>query len=351
MKVGIVGFRGSGKTTVFNALTGLNAETGGFSSADKTNLGNIKVPDERVQTLSEIYQPKKTIYAEVQFADLAGTTPEAGGKGFSSQMLAEMRNADALVHVARDFDNPALSRARDPEGDAERFNSELVLADLMVVEKRLERLHKEGKKDRETELFERIVAHLEEDLPLRTMEMDEAEEKQLSSYAFLSRKPLLLLVNTTDDKASGEVSEALVGISEKHRNPLFVMSAQVEMELNDLDEDDKKDFLSDLGLEEPARLRFIKTVYAMLDLISFLTVGKDEVRAWTIRRGTPAVKAAGKIHSDIERGFIRAEVIDWRALVETDGNEAKCREMGKMRLEGKEYVILDGEVAHFRFNV
>ncbi len=351
MKVGVVGFRGSGKTTVFNALTGLNAETGGFSSADKANLGIIKVPDERVDILTEIYEPKKTIFAEVMFADLAGTTPEAGGKGFSSQMLAEMRNADALVHVVRDFDNPGLSQARDPKGDAERFNSELVLADLMVVEKRLERLHKEGNKGRETKLFERLTAHLEEDRPLRTMAIDEAEEKQLASYAFLSRKPMLLLINTTDDKASDPVPEPLVALSGIHENPLFVMSAQVEMELNDLDDEEKKDFLSDLGLEEPARLRFIKAVYSMLDLMSFLTVGKDEVRAWTIRKGTPAVKAAGKIHSDIERGFIRAEVTDYRDLVETQGNEAKCRELGKMRLEGKEYVIQDGEVVHFRFNV
>lgn len=349
MKVGIVGFKGSGKTTVFNALTGLSAEVGGFTQSDSKNLGNIKVPDERLKRVADSVKPKKTIYAEILFADLAGTTT-AEGKGFSSHALAEMRSADALVHVVRGFHNPALAGEVDLPGDLTNFESELVLADLIVVENRMQRLQKQGMKDREWSQLEMLKTHLEEGRPLRTLDLSDEIWAQLSGFGFLSQKACIVLLNVPEEAAAEKPPAEVEAVAKANSLKTMLISGQFEMEVNDLDEDEKKEYLLSLGLEESAKGRFIREVYDMLDLISFITTGPEEVRAWTIRKGTNALSAAGRVHSDMERGFIRAEVMEWRDMAEL-GSDAKCREAGKMRLEGKEYIPQDGEVVHFRFNV
>ncbi len=349
MRTSIVGFRGCGKTTVFNALTGLHAEVGGYHAGDVKNLGNIKVPDKRLATIAEKISPKKLTYAEISFADLAATSP-ADGKGFAAAMLSEMRAADALVHVVRGFDNPDLSDSPDLMRDITVFEGEMVLADLLIVENRLSKLRKTGAKTKEREYLEIIAAHLEADQPLRTLEIDGGAWTLLAGFSFLSKKSCLLLLNVEEEQAADPASAEIIEFATKNSLRVMVVSGNVEMELNDLDETDGQEYLASLGLKEPAKDRFIREVYDMLDLISFFTAGPDEVRAWTIRKGTFAQQAAGKIHSDIERGFIRAEVMQWADMAEL-GSDAKCREAGKMRLEGKEYIPQDGEVIHFRFNV
>ncbi len=349
MQITIVGFKGTGKTTVFNALTGLKADVFGGSPTDKV-LGNIKVPDERFDALVQHCKPKKLTPAEITIVDLAAVAPDSAGKGFSSVMLSEMRAADAMVQVVRAFDNPALPSSPDPLAEVQNLQSELCLADYMVVEKKLERIYKENRKDNERTLLEKVKEHLEEERPLRLLDLDEQSWKNLAGYGFLSRKPLLILINQPEEKAADVPDEGLKKFAEEFDCRLLTISAAVEMELNDLDEEERKDFLADLGLESSARNRFIRSCYDMLNLISFFTAGEPEVWQLSITKGISAQKAAGKIHSDIERGFIRAEVIDWKDYVAYP-TEAKCKEAGKMHLEGKNYVMQDGDVCYFRFNV
>lgn len=350
MKVGIVGFRGCGKTTVFNALTGLHAEVGGYHGNDVKNLGNIKVPDKRLSAIAEKVNPKKLIFAEIVFADLAATTPKQGA-GFGGEVLTEMRQSDALVHVVRGFDNPELSDATDVMRDMAAFEEEICLADLMVIESRLTRLKKTGDKSKEREYLEKMQAHLDEGLPLRTMNLAEDVWSLFAGFTFLSKKDCLILINLPEDKATDEPDEKIKTYAAEHGARLMTISGEVEMELNDLDEEERGEFLESLGLDQPAKDRFIRETYDMLQLISFFTFGPDEVRAWTIKKGLTAQRAAGKIHSDIERGFIRAEVWEWEDVVACDGSEAKLKEAGKLSLEGKEYVPKDGQCIHFRFNV
>jgi GTP-binding protein YchF len=338
MRIGLVGFKGSGKTTVFNALTGLAAEVGGYAS--KVNLGVIKVPDARIDALSKLCQPKKTTYAEVVFADVPGF--ERGG--LDSTAIGHLRDLDAFAFVVAAFGEhagTATKQMRDLE-------AELVLADLAVVEKRLERLKKEKGRPGEKELLEKILADLSAEKPLRAIELSADDDKALSSFGFVSRRPILYVLNVDDASAARPAPDDVVKAA--GGAPVFVLSGNAEMEIAQLAAEDQAAFLQDLGLSEPARARFIRASYALLDLISMFTAGDDEVKAWTIHRGDHARKAAGKIHSDIERGFIRAEVIRYEDYV-SYGTEAKCREAGKLRLEGKEYVVQDGDVVHFRFNV
>ncbi len=350
MKAGIVGYKGSGKTTIFNVLTGLSAEVGGYGG-DKSNLGNIKVPDERIDALSGKIQPKKTTYAEILFVDMAGTqSKKSSESGFSPAQLNEMKASDALVHVVRDFDNPALAEPANVLRDIQNFDGELIISDLLTVENRLARLKKEGNKGEETQIMERLKDHLEAEQALRTFnELDDAQWLKLAGFGFLSRKPQLVLVSV-DETGINKSFPDVEGFLKDHELELLVLPGQAEAELNELPEDERAAFLEDLGIVETGKSRFIHKAYAMLDLMSFLTAGPDEVRAWTIKNGTTAQKAAGKIHSDIERGFIRAEVMDWHDMVEL-GSEGKCREAGKIRVEGKEYLPKDGEVLHFKFNV
>ncbi|HWP42635.1 MAG TPA: redox-regulated ATPase YchF [Blastocatellia bacterium] len=353
MKVGLVGFAGSGKTTIFNTLTGLTAEVGGYGGREKPNVGVIKVPDSRVDRLAELFNPKKTTYAEISFVDVAGPQSDQGERsesGLDPKLVQHMREVDALVHVVRAFDNPMLAQAADPVRDIRAFDDELMLTDLVQIENRIARLKKEKDSARERELLDRLKAALEEERPLRDVELSAEELTSIAGFRFLSLKPMLLLLNVDEAAVSSDPPRDVIELAEAKRLSLIVMSGRAEMEIAQLDEDEQREFLEDLGIKEPARGRFIRAAYALLDLISFLTVGEDECRAWSIKRGTTAHRAAGVIHSDIERGFIRAEVVRVEDLLAL-GSEARCREQGKLRLEGKDYVVLDGDVIHFRFNV
>lgn len=353
MKVGLVGFAGSGKTTIFNTLTGLTAEVGGYGAREKANIGVIKVPDHRVDKLAEIYNPKKKTYAEISFVDVAGPQAddaEQAQSGLDPKLVQHMREADALVHVVRAFDNLMLSQAADPARDIRSFDDELMLTDLVQIENRITRLKKEKDSVREGELMERLKAELEEEHPLRNVELTHEDLGLIAGFRFLSLKPLLLLLNQPEEAVGDGVPGELHALAESKKLSAIAMSGKVEMEIAQLAPEEQREFLQDLGITEPARDRFIRAAYSLLDLISFLTSGEDECRAWSIKRGTTAHKAAGVIHSDIERGFIRAEVTRFEDLAEL-GSEARCREQGKLKLEGKEYVVQDGDVAHFRFNV
>ena len=347
MKIGIVGFPHSGRTTVFNALTGLHAAVGGYSDPGKPNLGTIKVPDARIDRLAEIFSPRKITYAEVVFVDFPGG--ERGGV-LDQATLVQMRDADALVQVVRGFADPALPDAPDAARDIQAFQSELVLADLAILEKRAERMRKEKGKEQETELVERCMAALEAETPLRRVTLSPADERALSGFGLLSRLPMMVVVNVGENDAAAPLADVARAALDAAGLTGIALCAQIEMEIAGLESADRGGFLADLGLTEPARDRFIQAAYGLLDLISFLTSGEDAVRAWPIRRGTTAARAAGKIHSDIERGFIRAEVVAYEDFVRL-GSDAKCREAGKLRLEGKDYLVADGDIMHFRFNV
>jgi GTP-binding protein YchF len=350
MKVGIAGFPRSGKTTIFNALTGQHADVGGFSEPGKVHLGTIKVPDARIDRLSEIFKPKKTTYAEMVFVDFPAAAEGTGGSALDTATLTQMREIDALVQVVRAFPDAVTGDAANPLSDLTNFKSELILNDLVLIERRLERLKKEKGKEQEHALLERCKAVLDEERVLRTMPLTPEETTALAGFGFLSRRPIMVVLNVSDADVHAEMPVAVAAWLAAEAVQGLVLSGKIEMEIAALEPEDRQAFLDDLGLKAPARERFIRAAYELLDQISFLTSGEDEVRAWTIKRGTSAVKAAGKIHSDIERGFIRAEVVHYDDFVHY-GSDAKCREAGKLRLEGKEYAVKDGDIIHFRFNV
>lgn len=346
MKVGLIGHNGVGKTTVFNMLTGLQAQVGGFGGKEKVevHLGVIKVPDGRIDRLSAIFKPKKTTYAEIRFTDFPAAQADNKIQA-NSGLLAQMRDVEAIALVLRDFDPEP-----DPLKELSDLLAEMILADLAVVENRLARLKKEKAREQEVALLERCVKALENEESLRTLTFTADEENLLSGFGFLSRKPLLVLFNRSDDQA-GETLPASYDTELKRRGlDGLALAGKVEMEIAQLEEADRAAFLKEIGIEASARERFIRASYRLLDLISFFTTGEDEVRAWTIEQGTVARKAAGKIHSDIERGFIRAEVVAYEEFIAL-GSEAKCREAGKLRLEGKDYPVQDGDIIHFRFNI
>jgi GTP-binding protein YchF len=348
MKVGIAGFPRSGKTTIFNALSGQQADVGGFT--DKVHLGSIKVPDARIDWLSEHFQPRKTTYAEMVFVDFPAPADGGSSGALDQGTLTQMREVDALVQVVRGFTDSLAAQPPDPVRDLNNFRGELVLADLAIVEKRLERLRKEKGKEREIALLQRCRDALDAEQPLRLLDLAPEEVTALSGFGFISRLPMMLVLNVAEDDVGADLPPALRQALEADKIEGLVLSGKIEMEISALEAADRQAFLEDLGLKETARDRFIRAAYQLLDQISFLTAGEDEVRAWTIKRGTTAVKAAGKIHSDIERGFIRAEVTAFGDF-QHYGSDAKCREAGKLRLEGKDYIVQDGDIVHFRFNV
>jgi GTP-binding protein YchF len=354
VKVGIAGFPRAGKTTIFNALTGQHADVGGFSEPGKVHLGTIKVPDARVDKLSEIFHPKKTTCAEMVFVDFPAAAEAAGSHALDTATLTQMRESEALVQVVRGFADAISGDAPHPVRDLANFKSELLLSDLVLIEKRLERLKKEkGKeqgKEQERALLERCKVFLDEERPLRQIDLSAEETSAIAGFGFLSRRPLMVVLNVGEADVAADMPPAVAEFLAMENLDGLVLSGKIEMEIAALEANDRQVFLEDLGLKATARERFIRAAYALLDQISFLTSGEDEVRAWTIKRGTPAVKAAGKIHSDIERGFIRAEVVHYEDFVHY-GSDAKCREHGKLRLEGKDYVVKDGDIIHFRFNV
>ncbi len=344
MKIGLVGLPGSGKTTIFSAVTGRSL-AGDFGGAGKATLGVVKVPDERVDAMAVIYQPKKTTYAEILFSDLGS----GGQAGIDRGALHAMREVDALCQVVRGFPD-AMGEEADPEGEIMTLESETLFADLEIAEKRIERLAKDLSDPWELDLMKRVQAILEEEVSLRRRNFGDEEVKRLTGYGFLSLKPLLLVINVAEEALGEEVSPTLLAMAEERGLGMVALSGVVEAEVAQIEEEEQGEYLAALGLEESARDRFIRAAYDVVDLISMLTVGSDECRAWAIPRATFAPRAAGKIHSDLERGFIRAEVIHWRDLVEL-GSEARCREAAKLRVEGKEYAIQDGDVVHVLFNV
>jgi ribosome-binding ATPase len=345
VKVGLTGFSGSGKSTVFSALTGLRPDPGDR----RAQMGTIKVPDPRVDFLAGVYSPKKVTYAEVTFVDFPPARDAQKRSVLDQEAVTALRDADALVEVVRGFPDLAGVEAT-PLEDIAAFDSELVLADLAQVEKRAERCRKEKGKERELALLGRLQEHLEAEKPLRILDLAPEERSELAGFAFLSLRPLLVVLNVPEAEVATPLPDAIRQRARAAGGAAMVLSAQVEAEVAELEAADRSAFLADLGLKESARDRFIRASYGLLDLISFLTAGEDECRAWPIRRGTGARKAAGRIHSDIERGFIRAEVMAYDDFVQHP-SEAKCREAGKLRLEGKDYVIQDGDIVHFRFAV
>ena len=344
MKAGLVGYAKTGKTTLFDALTGLHR---GGPGARQVNLGAIRVPDARVDALAGVYRPRKTTYAEVSFVDVPG--PSGKGSGLDAEALRPLAEVDAFCLVVRAFD-AADGTPADPLRELSDFDAELVLHDLAVVEKRLDRLRKEQRKGSgEYHELERIQAELEAGRPLRAMGWSDAEEKEMGHFQFLSRRPLLVVLNVAEGAAADPPGAAAEAAARDRKAEVLAHSAAAEAEIAELDPQEQPEFLRSLGLSEPARARFIRAVYHLLDLVSFFTVGEDEVRAWTIRRGDRAPRAAGRIHSDLERGFIRAEVLHYDDFV-ASGSEAKARHEGKMRLEGKEYLVKDGDILNIRFS-
>jgi len=357
MKIGLIGLPKSGKTTLFNLLTGSSVATARYDTGRaELHTGVARVPDPRVEVLHGLFNPKKTTHATFEVVDLAGIA-----KGERAGLeTKEFRNADALLHVVRAFADEALG-APEPRRDIEALETELLLADLEVVERRLERLEASIKKQRkdaelkERELLVRIKAALEAERPLRAETLTPDEDKLLRGFTFLSAKPIFHIVNLdeTSIAAGDRVVETfgLADVALRPRTRVGWVSAVIETEIARLEGDEQQAFLADLGLAEPAIRRVLRECYALLGLVSFFTVGEDEVRAWPIPQGTRAQDAAGVVHSDIARGFIRAEVNGYDELVAVAGSFADLRARGQLRLEGKDYVVRDGEICHFRFNV
>ncbi|HET8576876.1 MAG TPA: DUF933 domain-containing protein [Methylomirabilota bacterium] len=357
MKIGLVGLPKSGKTSLFNLLTGSSVATSSFgASRGEMHTGIARVPDERVERLSALFKPKKTTFASFEVVDLAGIA-KGERQGLDAK---EFRNADALLHVVRAFPD-ATGAAPNPKSDIADLETELILADLEVVERRLERLEASLKKKRtdaevsEQAILLKLKPALESEMPIRAMALTEDEVKAIRGFTFLSQKPILHCLNLAEKELErGKTLGESFGLGEVARRPrtrLGWVSVVIEAEVAQLAGEEQTAFLADLGLAEPAIKRVLRDCYALLGLISFFTVGEDEVRAWSILQGTHALDAAGVIHSDIARGFIRAEVVGYDELIAAGGSMATVRERGRFRLEGKEYVVRDGEICHFRFNV
>ena len=366
MQIAIVGLVRAGKTTVFNTLTRGHAETGGYGGVT-VNVGVVKVPDERLTKLTALFKPKREVPADVTYADLPAPPPSAGRDRPSDippDQLARLRNADALLHVVRAFEDPQVPHEEgsvDPVRDLERLDLEFVLADLGVVEKRVEKLRTSGRhgsqaereaNEAELKVLERILPGLTDGTPIRDLSLEEDEAKLLRGFRFLTEKPVLVLLNVGEGDA-GRADELAAGIRERYRHEqtsVAALSARIEMEIGELDEEEAAVFREDLGIHGSGLDRVIRASYELLGLISFFTAGPDETRAWTIPDGATAVDAAGAIHSDLARGFIRAEVVSWQDLLEL-GSMAEARRNGRLRSEGKTYRVRDGDVIEVLFNV
>jgi ribosome-binding ATPase len=358
LRAALIGLPSSGKTTLFQLMTSVHDTPRGKGDV---NIGISKVPDGRLDTLTSMYNPRKRVPATVEFTDIVAT--RGGAQALVD--VAGYKNADALVHVVRAFRDPAVAHPAgsiDPARDAQTMEDELILADLGVAERRLERIEKDLKKgksaelDKERDLVQRCKEALEHGTPLRALQLDGEDLKRLRGFQFLSAKPLVLVINLDESEVADVGADVGRAAQKTGLAPFLAHAAtraialctKIELEIAQLGAEDAKAFLADLGLNESGLDRVIRTSYDLLGYISFFTVGEDECRAWSIARGTPAQLAAGEIHSDIQRGFIRAEVVAYDALIGR-GSMAACREHGEVRLEGKEYVVQDGDIINFRF--
>lgn len=357
MELGIIGLPQSGKTTLFNALTRGDVPTGISGGKVEVHTAVIDVPDMRVKKLTALFEPKKVVHAKVTYADIAGLEGKASQGSISGPLLNTLAQMDGFIHVVRDFTNPSVPHIEgsvDARRDLANMEDELILNDMILVERKLERLEEEHKKggigrdkglvERETTLFGRLNDLLSDEIPLRNETFTEDEEKMLSSYGFLSRKPQLIVINQSEGQPPLEVETAYANTKVVH------IPAKLEMEIAQLPEEEAGMFLEEYGIEEPSLNRFVRLSYELLGLLSFFTAGEKEVHAWTVRKGATAPEAAGAIHSDMEKGFIRAEVVPFDDLIAL-GSFAEARNQGKLRLEGKKYIVEDGDVITIRFNV
>jgi GTP-binding protein YchF len=366
MQIAIVGLAGSGKTTVFNTLTRGHVETGGFGGME-LHVGVVKVPDERLDRLAAIFKPKKIVQADVTYVDLpappASSEGHVGTEDLPAEHLARLRDSDALLHVVRAFEDPANPHPEgsvDPARDIDRLDTEFLLADLALVDRRLERLKTSGRhgtaaereaNEREEAILVRLKAALEAGSPIRDVELEPDEEKAIRGFRFLTQKPVLILLNVGEgDLAAAPERVRQLAAGYDHRNALVdALSARIEMELGELEPDEAAVFMEELGIAESSLDRVIALSYRLLGLISFLTAGPDEVRAWPIRDGSTAVDAAGAIHTDLAKGFIRAETVAYEDLLQL-GSMAEAKKAGKLRSEGKTYRVRDGDVVEILFS-